>query len=425
MEEEEFFRREASEARAAGALGSSSKYRAPSLRWMFIVSTVLGIATILFCVFGTLARRVTLPGVITLKSGTPTITSPAGGTVSSVFAKEGDFIEQGARIFAINVDRQGFSGGTGVQVEQALKSRLTGIDIETKLAGEMARNRQNALLRKREFIVRERKDGEAEISAIASRLAVLTRTVAKFKELARDGFVTELQLQDKEGEMTDVQSRLAASRRMITSLDREEASIQSELELLRTELSNQQLGFQRSQAQLQQEILENEARTSVFVKASIGGRVGLLSAQVGQAVSAGQALATLLPENALGESTAEATLFSQSRAIGFIREGQPVNLRLDSFPYQKYGMARGVVTAISLAAVRPQDLAFAETNATRGSSDLVYRITVKLDNQQLSVGGRPVLLRPGMALEADVQQERRAVWEWLFEPLLMTWERGR
>jgi membrane fusion protein len=27
-------------------------------------------------------------------------------------------------------------------------------------------------------------------------------------------------------------------------------------------------------------------------------------------------------------------------------------------------------------------------------------------------------LKPGMTLEADVVQDKRAVWEWIFEPLL-------
>jgi membrane fusion protein len=32
--------------------------------------------------------------------------------------------------------------------------------------------------------------------------------------------------------------------------------------------------------------------------------------------------------------------------------------------------------------------------------------------------GETHLLRPGMTLEADVIQDVRGIWEWLFEPLL-------
>jgi hypothetical protein len=51
------------------------------------------------------------------------------------------------------------------------------------------------------------------------------------------------------------------------------------------------------------------------------------------------------------------------------------------------------------------------------------RIKVQLDAQALSAYGKQQMLKPGMALEADVVQDRRAVWEWVFEPLLATGSR--
>jgi membrane fusion protein len=38
---------------------------------------------------------------------------------------------------------------------------------------------------------------------------------------------------------------------------------------------------------------------------------------------------------------------------------------------------------------------------------------------------KPQALTPGMALEADIVQDRRAVWEWVLEPLLAAGSRWK
>ena len=52
-----------------------------------------------------------------------------------------------------------------------------------------------------------------------------------------------------------------------------------------------------------------------------------------------------------------------------------------------------------------------------------------LSRQSVDAYGAPVTLKPGMTLQADVLQDRRAIWEWLLEPVLAasvlasTWHR--
>jgi membrane fusion protein len=53
----------------------------------------------------------------------------------------------------------------------------------------------------------------------------------------------------------------------------------------------------------------------------------------------------------------------------------------------------------------------------------VYRVDVKLDSQHVTAGGQKLALRPGMSINADILQEKRKVWEWVFEPILSLKER--
>jgi membrane fusion protein len=52
------------------------------------------------------------------------------------------------------------------------------------------------------------------------------------------------------------------------------------------------------------------------------------------------------------------------------------------------------------------------------SNEPLYRIHVELASQQVMAYGEIHTLRPGMTLEADVIQDVRGIWEWVFEPLL-------
>ena len=48
----------------------------------------------------------------------------------------------------------------------------------------------------------------------------------------------------------------------------------------------------------------------------------------------------------------------------------------------------------------------------------VYRVDVRLDAQYVAAGEQKLPLRSGMMVNADILQEKRKVWEWVFEPIL-------
>ena len=104
-----------------------------------------------------------------------------------------------------------------------------------------------------------------------------------------------------------------------------------------------------------------------------------------------------------------------------MQPGQVVWLRYAAFPYQKFGMAEGQVTAVSRSPIAPQDLPSGQAQAlvaAAQANEPMYRITVRLPRQTVNTYGKPTLLAAGMSLDADVRQDSRNVWEWLLEPAL-------
>lgn len=56
--------------------------------------------------------------------------------------------------------------------------------------------------------------------------------------------------------------------------------------------------------------------------------------------------------------------------------------------------------------------------AAAQANEPLYRIKVTLASEGVDAFGQMHALKPGMTLEADVLQERRAVWEWLLQPVI-------
>jgi len=102
---------------------------------------------------------------------------------------------------------------------------------------------------------------------------------------------------------------------------------------------------------------------------------------------------------------------------------QPSQLRYDAFPYQKYGSSSGVIVSVGRSPFAPGELpshlasTILSSMSVNQTSEALYRLKVKIQNQTVWADGKEYTLKPGMTLNADVKLENRRVWEWLAGPL--------
>ncbi|MGF6331990.1 multidrug efflux pump subunit AcrA (membrane-fusion protein) [Pseudomonas sp. BS3782 TE3695] len=124
---------------------------------------------------------------------------------------------------------------------------------------------------------------------------------------------------------------------------------------------------------------------------------------------------SIVPAN----SRLQAELYAPSKAIGFVRTGDPVMVRYQAYPYQKFGQHRGNVLSISKATMSAAELA-SMTGSVPGlglSGEQIYRIRVDVEAQSVLAYGKPRPLQTGMLVEADILHETRRLYEWVLEPL--------
>jgi HlyD family secretion protein/hemolysin D len=83
----------------------------------------------------------------------------------------------------------------------------------------------------------------------------------------------------------------------------------------------------------------------------------------------------------------------ENRDVGFVETGQPVELKIDAFPFTRYGLMRGSVLSVD----RDAEAAPVSQNVVRGSE----RTADTLDNVELSERLRYTVVRSPLT---DIRQ---------------------
>jgi membrane fusion protein len=228
--------------------------------------------------------------------------------------------------------------------------------------------------------------------------------------LVAKGTVTGVELKRRQSEFLDqkqnlnsLKQQLAARQNQLTdteySLSQLPIVIAEKIQLLRNELST-----------VEQRIAEINGRRAFVIRAPIAGRVSALQASAGKVAEPNHLQLEIIPSN----STLKAELLVPSRAIGFVRVGQPASIRYEAFPYQNFGRYEGKIIEISQDILTGSDVSTAPITV----QEPVYRVTVALDRQDIDAYGKRMPLQAGMLLKADVILDRRSLMKWFLDPLL-------
>ncbi len=123
---------------------------------------------------------------------------------------------------------------------------------------------------------------------------------------------------------------------------------------------------------------------------------------VGGVVQAAQTLMIIVPDEAVLEVEAMAL----NKDIGFLHEGQHVEIKVESFPYTRYGLIDGKLRHLSRDSVEQEGVG------------RVYPMRITLDTTRILVDDHWEQLQPGMAVTAEIKIGKRRVLEYFLAPFL-------
>jgi membrane fusion protein len=411
------FRRTALDARQVQWLGRIVLLRPISFTFLTIFAGSTAFLVIIFFIFGSYTSHATVNGQLVPDTGLIKIYAPQPGIILQKHVMEGQSVKEGELLYVISSERQSSTqGNTQAAISNQVESRRQSLRDEIEKTIAIQKEERNALVKKNEGFQLELLKLDNQIEGQSSRVTLAENTVARYKELLVQDYISKEQLQQKQEDLLDQRNRLQGLQRDHINVARDLDASKNDLFSLPFKQQNQLAQLDRNLVSAGQELTESEAKRGLMVTAPGHGFATAVAAELGQAVDTTKPLVSVVPAGA----KLLANLYAPSRTIGFIKPGDTVLLRYQAYPYQKFGHAYGTVVSVSRTAVPGKELSDAANLPISGmavSNEPLYCITVSLAKQFINAYGKQQALQAGMLLEADVMLDTRRLYEWVLEPL--------
>jgi hemolysin D len=249
---------------------------------------------------------------------------------------------------------------------------------------------------------------QANVERLEATVPIEEQRAAAYKKLLAEKFVSEMdylqfeqQRIDKKQELEGQRHQLKQNRSALAEAEKNYQALVSEFKKTR----QGELAEAETRANsLAQEVVKASQRTGLQRLVSpIDGVVQQLAIHtVGGVVTPAQQLMVVVPQDHPVEVEAQVG----NTDVGFVKEGQAVEIKVETFPFTLYGTIPGRVVSVSDDAAPVEKVG------------LVYPTRVSLDRATIQVEGRQVKLSPGMAVTVEIKTGQRRLIEFFLSPLL-------
>jgi hemolysin D len=237
---------------------------------------------------------------------------------------------------------------------------------------------------------------------------IASQRARDYKDLVDKNFISKHGYLDKEQARIEQEADLATQKSRLGELAAalhegrsQRAALTAETRRLALDSLNE---AEQKAASYGQELIKAESRGKLMLLAApVDGTVQQLAVHtVGGVVTPAQQLMMVVPR----DNPIEVEAFVENKDIGFVRRGQRAEVKIETFPFTRYGTIRAVVAHVSDDAVNDEK---------RG---LIFPMRVNPERATIQVENKTVKLSPGMAVTVEIQTARRRVIEYFLSPLM-------
>jgi len=326
--------------------------------------------------------------------------SRVGGRVSKVLVREGDRVQEGQVLLELERDeleaRRAEAAGQVAQLQAALDELRRGSRPEeiARARAQVQQALENLAMVQAGPRPEEIRQARADVEAASAEVENAEAQARRFEGLFAEGVLSAQERDDAVSRRDSGRARLEAARQRLRLLEagsrreeiaiaeqraREAAALREQVERGPREEEIRQAQAALAQAQARLEVIKTQLDETV-IRASRDAVVEVLDLRPGTLVAPNKPLATLI------EPTLWVRVYIPENMLGLVRLGQPVAVRVDSFPGRRFS---GTVEQVSRKAeFTPRNVQTPEERVNQ-----VFGVKVRLADPER-------LLRAGMA--ADV-----------------------
>lgn len=323
---------------------------------------LIGLGSIAFigACFFRIDEVVTVSGQLQSIGGSVDVETPIGGRIAKTYFTDGSRVNKGELLVQFDTD-------------EAQRTKITAA---------------NLLDAEEEQLASRLKILESQKSTINSRLDVLKKRIktkqfiaTEMSELVKEGGFQRIQYLEQLDQLYALKKEQTDLKEQISRYD-----LQRDQVVLESKKSIEQLRNRLKSAELTLKYQN--------VKAPASGIVFDPDARVEGVLTPGERILTIVPESGL-----YAEVFVSNKDIGFVKPGQSAKVRVDAFPFTRYGELDADVTHIGADALEPDQVM------------QYYRFPVKLRLQSnyLESDGIKIPLKSGMSITTNLKLRDKRV----------------
>ncbi len=263
---------------------------------------------------------------------------------------------------------------------------------------------------------------KATIAKLVATIPLLLQKAEVHRALIDHQLVTKLAYLETEGKLVEEEHELEVQRLHLKEAEAAIAAITETRNHTASEFERQLYAdlseAERKAAGIREDIVKAEEKRKLqHLAAPVDGIVQQLAVHtIGGIVTPAQQLLAVVPAG----SELEIEAMIANRDIGFVEEGQEAQIKVDTFPFTRYGFLSGRILHVSSDAITPdpaKDKNSPNDKDAAKPQDLVFAARVALGAKSMQIDNRRVTLSPGMAVTVEVKTGRRRIISYLLSPL--------
>lgn len=246
------------------------------------------------------------------------------------------------------------------------------------------------------------------LEKLRQTLPLVRQRADSMRKLSESNLIAKNSYLEIEQERIEAEQDLAAQESALVSTNAAIAELSEQRQLALAEARRaalekvEELGA-RVTAQQQELVKARDIASNQVLVSPVDGVVQQLKMHtIGGVVQPAEPLLVVVPKDQLLEVEARVL----NKDIGFVRAGQPVTVKVESFPFTRYGVISGEVASVSRDAIADEKLG------------LYYAARVRVAKSTMSVDGVDVLLSPGMAVTTEVTTGTRRLIDYVLSPVM-------
>jgi hemolysin D len=234
---------------------------------------------------------------------------------------------------------------------------------------------------------------DAQIAHLEETLPLVAQTARDYGELRKSHDISEHAWIEKERARIEIEGQLLDAKKQRESLS---------ADVLR-EAYDQLTDGAKTAASARQDARRSASHSRLLqLTAPVDGVIQQLTVHtIGGVVQAAQPLMEIVPI----EKSVEIEATFDNKDVGFVKEGQPAQVKIAAFDYTKYGTVPASVTHVSRDAVQDE------------KKGLLYTAKITLLQTTLDIDGQQVALSPGMLADVEIKTGDRRLVDYFLSPL--------